>query len=140
MGLGSRIFIINEDDTIKRLSMKRYNRLLNGSPDECLPEFAGKRVRYALLVMELVNRKPVKILLAEFSFLAFDSEGRLDVNEQKKAARLSSDMLKPIISEYDSKHVIDAKYRFVQKRYESKYLWTPSPEISEAIMSAIIKR
>ncbi len=42
MGLGTRIFIVKEDDSLQRLSLKRYNRLIKGHPDEGLMEFTGK--------------------------------------------------------------------------------------------------
>jgi hypothetical protein len=84
MGLGTRIFIVNEDDSLERLSLKRYNRLIKGHLDERLLQFAGKRIRYALIVLEMKNRKPAEILMAEYSFLTFDSEGRLDAVNKKK--------------------------------------------------------
>jgi hypothetical protein len=90
MGLGTRIFIVNEDDSLERLTLKRYNRLIKGYPDEGLMQYAGKRIRYALIVLEMINRKPAEILMAEYLFLAFGSKGRLDAGDREKAARLSS--------------------------------------------------
>jgi len=58
MGLSIRIFTVEEDDTLKRLPMTRFDRLLKRDPDESLPKYAGKRVRYALIVVELINRRP----------------------------------------------------------------------------------
>jgi len=46
--------------------------LLNRSPDERLLEYSGKRVRYALIVVDLVNRRPIEIVRDEFGFLDFD--------------------------------------------------------------------
>ncbi len=99
MGLGTRIFIVKEDDSLQRLSLKRYNRLIKGHIDEGLMQFAGKRIRYALIVLEMINRKPVEIIMTEYSFLAFDSKGRLDAGEREKVARLAMDKLEPIAPE-----------------------------------------
>ena len=137
MGLGTRIFIVKEDDSIERLSLKRYNRLIKGHPDEGLMQFAGKRIRYALIILEMINRKPVEILMTEYSFLTFDSEGRLDVSEREKAARLAMDTLEPIAAEQKSGKVIDLKHRFAKKRFDDRYLWKPAPEIETAIQRAI---
>jgi hypothetical protein len=137
MGLGTRIFIVKEDDSIERLSLKRYNRLIKGNPDERLLQFAGKRIRYALMVLEMMNRKPVEILMAEYSFLTFDSEGRLDVSEREKSIRLAMNMLEPIASEQKSRKVIDVKHKFAKRRFDDRYLWKPSPEIETAIQRAI---
>ena len=62
MGLSIRIFIVEDDDTIKRLPLARYERLLKGDPDVRLSEYAGKRVRYALIVVDLVNRRPIEVV------------------------------------------------------------------------------
>ena len=140
MGLGIRVFIVKEDDSIERLSLKRYNRLIKGNSDERSLQFAGKRIRYALMVLEMLNRKPARILIAEYSFLAFDSEGRLDVSEQEKAARLAMDTLEPMALEQKSGKVIDVKHRFAKKRFDGRYLWDPSPEIKAAIETIIFKK
>jgi hypothetical protein len=140
MGLGTRIFIVKEDDSIERLTLKRYKQLLKGHPDKQLTQFAGKRIRYALMALEMVNRKPVKILMAEYSFLTFDSEGQLDTTEGEKVARLAIDTLEPIAVEKESAQIIDAKHKFAKKRFDDRYLWTPTPEIEAAIKAAIFGR
>ncbi len=45
--------------------------------------------------------------MAEYSFLTFDSEGRLDVSEREKSIRLAMDMLEPIASEQKFGKIID---------------------------------
>ena len=76
MGLSIRIFIVEDDDTIKRLQLACYERLLKLDPDERLSKYAGKRVRYALIVVDLVNRKPIEVVRDEYAHLDFDEEGR----------------------------------------------------------------
>jgi len=137
MGLGTRIFTVKEDDSLLRLSLKRYNRLIKGHPDEVLMPYAGKRIRYALIVLEMMNRKPVEILMTEYSFLTFDSKGRLDASEREKAARLVMDTLEPMSPEQKSEKVIDVKHRFARKSFDNRYLWKPTPEIETAIQGAI---
>ena len=62
MGLSIRIFIVEDDDTIKRLPLASYERLHKRDLYEQLSKYAGKRVRYALIVLDLVNRKPIEIV------------------------------------------------------------------------------
>jgi hypothetical protein len=137
MGIGTRIFIVNDDDTLKRMPLKRYHRLFRRYPEERFEEYAGKRIRYVLVVLELKSRKPVKILKIQHSYLSFDLEGRLREDEREKAARLSMDMIEPIPSEQEPNHVVDAGYKFAKKRFDSEYRWKPSPELEAAIFSAI---
>ena len=75
MGLSIRIFIVENDDTITRLPLARYERLLKRDPNESLPKYAGQRIRYALIVVDLVNRRPTEVVRNEFAYLDFDEEG-----------------------------------------------------------------
>ena len=100
-------------------------------------QYAGKRIRYALIVLEMINRKPAEILMTEYSFLAFDSKGRLDAGEREKAARLAMDTLEPILPGEKPERIIDAKHKFAKKRFDDRYIWKPSPEIETAIQRAI---
>ena len=85
----------------------------------------------------MINRKPIEILMAEYSFLAIGSKGRLDAGEREKAARLAMDTLEPIAAEPKSGKVIDVKHRFAKKRFNNRYLWKPTPEIEAAIQRII---
>jgi len=137
MGLGTRIFIVKEDDSLQRLTLKRYNRLIKGHPNEGLMQCAGKRIRFVLIVLEMINRKPVEVLMTEYSFLTFDSNGRLDAGEREKAARLAMDTLEPILPGKSFGSIMDAKPKFAKKRFDYQYLWEPMPEIEFVIQKAI---
>ena len=78
------------------MPVKRFNRLISRDPEERFPEYAGKRLRYALIVIESENRKPVGVLRAQYSYLAFDPEGRLREDEREKVTRLSMELVEPL--------------------------------------------
>lgn len=137
MGISLRIFLVDDDDSIKRLPLTQYERLLRCDPEERFPEYAGKRVRYALVVVDLVNRIPVEIVRIQYSLLSFDSEGRIDPVEREKKATLAFELLPPMPIERDPSQLIDAQHCFAKKRYDNEYRWVPSPEIEKAIMDAI---
>jgi hypothetical protein len=140
MGIGLRIFFINEDESLQPLAMAKYNRLLRRDPKECLTRYAGKRVRYALVVVDLADRKPVEILQIQYAILKFDSEGRIDVNEQEREWLLAVEVLPPYTDAQPSSQVIDARHHFAKKRYDNEYKWVPSPEIEAAIRKAIFDK
>jgi len=75
MGLSIRIFIVEGDDTITRLPLACYERLHKRDPDERFLKYAGKRVRYALILVDLDDRRPIEIVKDKFGFLFFDDEG-----------------------------------------------------------------
>ena len=137
MGLSIRIFIVEDDDTIKRLSLTCYERLHKRDSDERLLKYAGQRVRYALIVVDLVNRRPIEIVKDEFGFLEFDDEGRLKISGPGKEESLVFDMLPPLLSDRTNDRIIDARHKFAKKSYFDKFSWTPRDEIIAAIAEAI---
>ena len=137
MGLSIRIFIVEDDDSISRLPLAQYERLLKGDADERLPKYAGKRVRYALMVVDLVNRRPIEVVRDQFGFLEFDDSGRLKMAEHEEMESIAFDMLAPVLSEQTNTQVIDARHKFAKKSYFDKFSWKPSDEIIAAISEAI---
>ena len=138
MGLGMRIFIVKDDGSLERLPFGRYNRLLQRRPSERLFQYAGKRVRCAVIVVESINRQPVEILKCQYSYLSFDSDGMINESGESET-RLVMDMLEPVIADKD-KQVVDLRHKFARKRYAREYLWQPSPEIEAAIRKEIFGR
>ena len=138
MGTGIRVFFVNEDETLKRIPLARYERLLGADPEERLQEYAGKRVRYALAILEFVKRKPVEIVSIQYSILSFDPSGRIDAGELEKEMKLGFKMLQPSAADLDPLNVINAKDRFAMKRYHDQYTWAPSSEVEKAIVEAIL--
>jgi hypothetical protein len=117
--------------------MAKFERLNRGDPKECLPEYAGKRVRYVFVILKIENRNPVDIILVQHSYLPLDSEGRIDNVEMEKEASLAMDIVPPLLPEQRSGRTIDARYKFARKRYFDQYEWTPSQELQEALVEAI---
>jgi hypothetical protein len=135
MGLGMRIFIVKGNGSLERLPFGRYNRLLQRDHSERLFQYAGKRVRCAVIVVGSKNRKPVEILKCQYSYLSFDSNGMVKKGDEGEV-KLAVDMLEPVIIER-AKQVVDARHKFARKRYAREYRWEPSPEIEAAIRKAI---
>jgi hypothetical protein len=135
MGLGMRIFIVKDDGSLERLPFGRYNRLLQRRPSEMLFQYAGKRVRCVVIVVESINRKPVEILKCQYSYLSFDSDGMIKKGSEGEV-KLAMDMLEPVIIER-AKQVVDARHKFARKRYAREYRWESSPGIEAAIRKAI---
>jgi len=138
MGLAVRVFLVEDDGSLRRLPLARYERLLRGEAEGFFPQYAGKRVRYAFVVVDLVDRKPIEIRHVEYSWLSFDTEGRLDRSEQEKEVRLAMEMLPPVAGEESLQQIIDARHRFARKSYDNQYKWKPSPEIQAAIIAATL--
>jgi hypothetical protein len=137
MGMGTRFFLVDDGDNVRRFPLSRFERLRREDPKESLPEFAGKRVRCAHAILELSGRKPVEMIRLEYFVLSFDSRGRLDRSERERAKELAVHMVPPYTNQTAAETVVDAKHHFAKKEYEDRYKWTPTPEIEAAIFDAI---
>lgn len=137
MGTSLRIFLVNEDDSLRSLSRTRYERLLRGEVEERLPEHAHKRVRCAVVVLETVRRKPMAINRTVYSYLTFDAYGRIDIAERERETEMALDIAPPPESQVKSNGFIDARHHFAKKRYDREFRWTPSQEIKAAILDHI---
>ena len=137
MGTSIRILFVDDDDSIWRVPLTRFERLIDRDPKECFPQYAGKRLRYVEVILELYQRKPVQILRILYFILPFDSEGRIDAAEQEKERRLGMEMVPPIHAGRQKNRVVDAGHRFAKKRFDNEYRWTPTPKMETAVMEAI---
>lgn len=137
MGLSLRIFLVNDDDSPQRLPLAKYQRMFRRESKECLPNYANKRVRYVMVVLDYLDRKPVEILRIDYAFLKFDAKGRIDQSEKKKEARLAIESFSPIGEKQESEQLIDARHLFARKRYNDRYKWKPSSELEAKIIDAV---
>lgn len=79
MGLSSRLFLLDGDDTLHGLAGTAFMRMLRQEDTARLPDFAGQRVRLASLIVELADRTPRRVLHANFSIIDIGPDGLLDV-------------------------------------------------------------
>jgi len=132
--VSARVFLVHDDDSIRRIPVSRFLRLYEGDRRECFPAYAEKRVRYALTAIDLKDRKPVSFLHAEYGFLKFDSEGFGDVKDRQEKDSIAAEMidLGPVC--LSSRKIVHAQNRFARKRYFDKHRWTPTEDLEATIM------
>ena len=138
MGVGLRIFIVNDDNSLKRLPLKTYEGLMKRDPDLSFPQYAGKRVRYVEVAIEFENRKPVNALRMQYFMMHFDSKGRIEAAVEDDLISLGANLV-PIVNFKKDCVVIDAQHLFAKKRFDHQFRWMPTSEIKTAILKAIFK-
>ena len=136
--MGLRIFIINEDDSLKRLSIDRFERLRRDDPNARLHQYAYQKIRYALVFLETKDRRAVGINYINYGYLVFDSNGGLDTDYREQAARMALEILPPMESDEGPNSVIDAGHKFAKKRYDNQFKWRPTQEMEVAIIKAVL--
>jgi hypothetical protein len=137
MGIGIRVFLVDDHDSVQRYPLSRLDRLLHFDRRESLQQYAGKRVRCAMVFLEVAGRQVLSISDANYFLLPFDDKGRIDKKEWEKAMRLGMDLLPPLSDEQYPQHVIDAQHRFAKRRYEHEFKWKPSRKVEDAIVAAV---
>jgi hypothetical protein len=137
MGIGCRVFLLGDNDSLQRISMVRLTRLLHFDRRESLQQYAGKRVRCAMVFLEVAGRQVHGIRKIDYFLLPFDDKGQIDKNDWEKGMRLGMELLPSILNEEHPKKVINAQHRFAKRRYEHEFKWKPSRKVEEAIVAAV---
>jgi hypothetical protein len=73
--LGVRFFLFEDDGTLRRIPLRVANAL--GISDERLPQYAGKKMRVATVVVELAQGKPIRVCRIVGDVWRFDAAGHL---------------------------------------------------------------
>ena len=136
MGIGCRVFLVDDNDSLQRISMVRLTRLLHFDRRESLQQYAGKRVRCAMVFLEVAGRQVQAIRNIDYFFLHLNDKGRIDKKEWEKGMRLGME-LQPSLHKQYPQHVIDAQHRFAKRRYEHEFKWKPSRKVEDAIVAAV---
>jgi len=139
MGIGCRVFLV-DDDCIQWISMARFDRLLHFDRVESLPLYAGKRVRFAMVFVDVAGRQVLAISHIDYFLIPLNVKGQIDKKEWEKRIRLGMELLPPLNDEQYPKQVIDAQHRFAKRRYEHEFKWKPSRKVEEAIVAAIFRQ
>jgi len=139
MGIACRVFFADDNDSLQPIPMARLNRLLHFDQRESLQQYAGKRVRCAMVFLEVAGRQVLSIRNVDYFVLQFDAKGRIDKKEWEKGMRLGMELLPSVLNEEHPRKVISAQHRFARRRYEHEFKWKPSRKVENAIVAAVFQ-
>ncbi len=134
-----RYFLVTGEDEIIRLSYARFDRLCSNPPKDNIKDFAGQRVRWVEIVVELENRKPTKILNVNYGYLLFKNEGYPDVDRfTNDAAVVINAGFPDFVVGGEPDNVINAQKVFSKKCRDHQVWWKPNTILERKIMDAAI--
>lgn len=133
MGMSHRIFLIEEDNSLKRLPSTHFRRLLRREPKASLLKFAGKRVRCVEVLLDVTNRRPSRIVHINYDKIPFDAYGQIDPEWE----RLLFNQIDFGGSRSRNGKVIHAEHDFAKRRFDHEFRWKPSRKIEKAIEDVI---
>ena len=140
MGIACRVFLVDDNDSLQKISMARLDRLLHFVRAESLPQYSEKRVRCAMVFVEVAGKRVLGIRNIDYFLLTFDEKGRIDRKEWEKGMRLGMELLPFKPDGEHPKQLVNAQRRFAKRRYEHEFKWKPSPKVEEAIVAAIFAK
>jgi hypothetical protein len=137
MALSLRLLVLDQTDRIYRLDATKFDRMRDSPTKHPLPQFIGQRVRSAEVVVELVERKPARVVRTTFGILTFDQAGCLkaDLLRRQQFARFASASAAQSGTGVDAEQqpgVRDARYLFDDRGGR----WVPTEEQLRAIHGA----
>ena len=123
--LSCRMFVLDLDDSLYRLPTRTFEAMLEAPKKYPLARFAGSRVRMSDVAVELVERRPVRVVWSTFDILVFDDHGRLDAGayQRHQTAYAELGLVPQLIEARNTGTVVDAAKRFVAQGG----CWVPSP-------------
>ena len=144
MGMGYRVFFVDQSDRPHRISQARFNALLDGEPGTTVPApFIGEeRVKYVLAVCETDQRWPSELLHIDCGILPLGTDGRLDTARREEVLRLVGLARSPFDSgrwvTRETGSVVDGTRIFAEKRLRHEWEWWPTAELQEEIRAAVL--
>ena len=136
MGLSSKLFLLSADDTLHALASRAFMRMLRREEVARVPYYAGKRVRQASIVVEVVDGKPSRMVHWTFSVLDIDADGLLDVERlsAQQFARVDDPLEPAGPDKGKGGPIIDAARRFVARGGS----WEPDKRLLRRIEAAAL--
>lgn len=138
MGVGFRIFLLDADDGLYRLPNIKFDQMLRDSASHRFPLLAKARMRMASISVELLDRRPIRVIWRTFNWLSFDHEGYFDANALDRHQRALAELaLSPALGRArNATEVVDARDRFIAQGGR----WKPSTAVARLIDDAALGR
>ena len=138
MGISSRRLLLRSGDHLYQLPNSTYERMRQDPGSHPITRFASQRVRMADLLVELVDRQPMRVVRCAYGIFTFNADGCFDPKsfERQQWARAEQAFAPISIELGGTSTVVDAKTRFVAQGGR----WTPSQALACRICDAALER
>jgi hypothetical protein len=140
--VSGRVLLVDSSDRIYRLGSARFFELLTDPRQHRFPAFSGQRVRMAIAIVVVTERKPIRVVGGAYYILRFDVTGCLDAEsfrrDQESLLRAEAERVSARVSRGTgvprASGVIDATYRFLARAG----IWVPSETLEQALREAAL--
>lgn len=137
MGLGRKIFILEDTGDIRPIPNRLYDQLADGTSTATFPEYMNKQVKVLELFLEFRDRKPKKIYSTEKIFFKFDNNGKIDPAKNDLISRDVGNILSSIFSVKRGDILSELKPDLESLKFKDKYTWKISDEELEKVENLV---
>ncbi len=136
MALSVRLYLIEEDGTVKRIPRRVADKMTSG--DDAIPAYAGTRQRVLEVLIDNEEGKAQAIVRTIGSYLDFDAQGCVHEGlRENLRAIMDSVFSEP--SDPDSK-VVSMKERRKHQIWEEKNRWKPDAALLDKIIADLSRK
>ncbi len=126
MGVGVRVFFLEDDGCFKKISYKKFDRFYRRDPEITFPQKAGGEIRYVMVYLKLVDRVPVGLYRMEFNIIHVDEKGRRDQARAQELFTLCGESMNGFFQSRNKNKVVDIGPYLARKRIDKEYRWVPT--------------
>ena len=139
MSIGFHVFYFGSDNSITRVPFNRFDRLFENDSKESFPKYAGKRVKCAMVCVELKNRKPKDIIRIDYMLLYFGPDGKINQKEFQSELRLAMETIS--FRDFSlPKNVVDLLPKIAKEQYRERFTWTPTEKQVNDLIKMVFKK
>ncbi len=142
MGLAVRVLLVDRSNRVRRFSIAKFDEMRRNPARNRYPQFAGKRVRTVEAVVQLVDRKPTRLVRMTFDFFTFDCGGCFDSEtfERQQFSRFELGVMpdwRELTAGRDAgANVVDASIQFAARGGR----WVPTKSLTHSLHDAALNR
>ena len=141
MNITNRIYAVLDNDLVVKIPNCKIENLLKFSEDTKFPEFRNKKIRIASFLLELKDRKPLRVLRDNYYYYDFNSMGMLDKKKHFEQLRVQPYEIVLDQNLKVSEGVVkDANKDTFNTSSSIQYQWIPTSAVTKELQKQIFKK
>jgi hypothetical protein len=132
MALSTRDYLLEQNGTLRRVPHRVVESMIGG--DDAMPQFAGETLRAVTVILENDGGKPSRILDAQGSYWAFDSDGKIS----RSLSKAAFEFMDVAFNEPDrSSKVVSLTPEIKRRDVKARHRWDVTKDILDRISADI---
>jgi hypothetical protein len=130
-------FLLDNEEWFLEIPSEVYLRLVNKDDSRAFPHLGGKFLLLAIVHIRHDRKRPIKVKAIEFRRCKLTSNGSLDSAFKDRRKAMCAELASIRLRKECSPKVIDASFRFKERRFHNEYCWTPTVTLVQKLSAGI---